>query len=404
MFVLSLMALLPTVIAPQPSTPVLDLWITEALASSPTLEELRARLDAAESRQDPASLPPDPMIEAMLQDIDFPRNTVGREDMSMIGVELRQEFPGSRRLRARRAAATAERDTAVASIHRYQSELLAQLRIGYAALYALDREAETLDASGELLELLAATATARYGANAGQQDEVLRVQLEQQRLLERRADWQSERSTVVASLNALIGRPTSTPIDPVDELPQIEWPQSNDGSQAPLLREAQTMVSATQRRIELARAEAPPIWNAGVGMFNRGSRDSVVTLRIGLNLPIWRDRKQALAIESAQHDRAAAEANVRAMQRDIAARLTSLRLQFDAARSNERRYREGLLPLSSAALEAARIAYLSGRGDFTAILNGWRAWWDARTGLSRRQADAFSAWASCLALFDEERP
>ncbi len=402
MFVLSLMALLPTVIVPQPSTPVLDSWIAEALASSPTLEELRARLDAADSRQEPASLPPDPMIEAMLQDIDFPRNTVGREDMSMIGVELRQELPGSRRLHARKAAAAAEQATAEAALRVALSELKLQIRIDYAALYALDREDETLAASSELLEMIAATAAARFGSALGRQDEALRVQLEQQRLLERRADWKAERASVSARLNALLGRSSDEPIDRVEQLPEVVWPTAVDGLRAPALRQAQAMSSAAERRTEVARAEARPNWSAGVGLFNRGGLDSVVTLRVGLSLPIWHERKQAREIEAAQHDRAAADASARSVQRETALTLATLRARFDAARANAQRYREGLLPLSSAALDEARVAYLSGQGEFTAVLNSWRTWWDARFGLSQRMADQFVAWATCLALDGED--
>lgn len=404
MLVLALLALLPPSVISQPSTPLLNSWLDAAVAHSPALDELRARLDAANARRDPASLPPDPMIEAMLQDIDFPRNTVGREDMSMIGVELRQEFTGSRRLNARGAAATAERDTVEADVHRALSELEAQIRIEYATLYALDSEDETITASSELLEMLAATATARYSAAVGQQEEVLRMQLEQQRLLERRADWQAERREVAARLNALLARPGDAAIERVTELPEVDWPAAVDGTRAPSLRQAQAMLSASERRTELARVEARPTWNAGVGFFNRGGLDSVVTLRVGLNLPVWHDRKQAREIEAAQHDAAAADANVRAMQREIGTQLSILQARFEAAHTNAQRYREGLLPLSSAALDAARSAYLSGRGDFAAVLNNWRSWWDARSGLARRQADRFIAWASCLALQGEDQP
>ncbi|HEX7484948.1 MAG TPA: TolC family protein, partial [Vicinamibacterales bacterium] len=57
------------------------------------------------------------------------------------------------------------------------------------------------------------------------------------------------------------------------------------------------------------------------------------------------------------------------------------------------RYRSGLLPQSSAVLDAARASYLGGRGDFASVLDEFRRWIDIRVELARREASRFAARA-----------
>jgi outer membrane protein TolC len=55
------------------------------------------------------------------------------------------------------------------------------------------------------------------------------------------------------------------------------------------------------------------------------------------------------------------------------------------------RYREGIVPETSAALDAARAAYLGGRGTFSTVIEDFNLWLEARVALARREADRFIA-------------
>ena len=65
------------------------------------------------------------------------------------------------------------------------------------------------------------------------------------------------------------------------------------------------------------------------------------------------------------------------------------------------RYREAILPQTSAAVDAARSSYLAGRGDFGTVVEDFREWLDARTALAGREADRFAVWAEVQALLGE---
>jgi hypothetical protein len=51
-----------------------------------------------------------------------------------------------------------------------------------------------------------------------------------------------------------------------------------------------------------------------------------------------------------------------------------------------------------AAVDAARAAYLVGRGDFLTVVDDFDRWLDARVELARRDADRFTTWAEVEAL------
>ncbi|MFH1177828.1 MAG: hypothetical protein V1750_10520, partial [Acidobacteriota bacterium] len=73
-----------------PTAPPVEDLVAAALERSPSVAALRERLAAAREMVAPAGALPDPMVEMMLTDVGFPRWTVGKEEMSMVGTEVRQ--------------------------------------------------------------------------------------------------------------------------------------------------------------------------------------------------------------------------------------------------------------------------------------------------------------------------
>ena len=93
-----------------------------------------------------------------------------------------------------------------------------------------------------------------------------------------------------------------------------------------------------------------------------------------------------------------AEAELRdavATARAEAARLASERERADR---QVLRYREAIVPQTSAAVDAARASYLAGRGDFSTVIEDFELWLEARVELARRESDRFAAWAQLEAL------
>ena len=73
-----------------PTAPPLAEVEALALARSPDLAALEQRLRAAEEMVAPAGALANPMVEGMLLNMDPPNYTVGTDEDSMLGVEVRQ--------------------------------------------------------------------------------------------------------------------------------------------------------------------------------------------------------------------------------------------------------------------------------------------------------------------------
>lgn len=391
---------LPAAAAEPPAPPVEEL-VAEALARSPGLAALRAEVAAAREREGPADALADPTVQATLQNVGLSRYTVGQDENSMLGVMVQQGLPFPGKRAARRAAAGADTAVKAAELAARERAVTAAVRALYARLYALDAERTSLAAAHGLLAMLTATADARYATGQGEQEALLKAQLEVSRLAQRESELGAERAAAVAELDRLRDR-AGQPLAPVARLPAVS-PPSGPWEEAavagsPEVARARAEVESAGRRLALARLDLRPDVSAGAGLGYRGGLDPIVTLSVGVELPFWRRRRQAplaraaeLDLEAARRRLADAEAGARAAAARLAARWT-------AAGEQVRLAREGIVPQTSAAMDAARISYLNGRGDFTTVIQDYGLWLAARTDLAQREAERFTAWAEAEEL------
>ena len=393
--------LIATPLGAQTAPPV-DSLVAEALAKAPALAAARSRLAAAREMEAPASALADPMVEAMIQNADFPNYTIGTEDMSMAGVEVRQPlpYPGKRRARAESARAeSALRETEIAELER---RITSEVRSLYGRIYAMDRERQSLAAARELVELLTATASARYASGESEQESLLKAQLQVTRLEEQLDDLEAERQVMVAELNRWLDRSGEAPLGEITTLPAVKDPagpwEARAVEASPSVRVARAAIEAAERRLAAARLDLKPDLSPAAGIATRGSLGPVLTLRVGVELPFRKRQKQEPMIRAAEAEVEMARQELR--DAEAMARAEAARLEADWVKAERQilRYREGILPQTSAAFDAARSSYLAGRGDFSTVVEDFNLWLEARVQLARREAARFTAWAGLEAL------
>jgi cobalt-zinc-cadmium efflux system outer membrane protein len=134
-------------------------------------------------------------------------------------------------------------------------------------------------------------------------------------------------------------------------------------------------------------------------LFWQGGFDRMVNFTLGVELPLWKKRKQEPLIAAAESERRAARFELTNATSDVRAEAANLLAEYQNAIAQIQRYQDGLLPQSSAALDATRASYLGGRGDFASVLDEFRRWIALRTELAGREADRYSAQARLDALF-----
>ena len=391
------------------TAPPVEELVARALANAPSVAARRARVAAARAAAKGADTLPDPMLEFEVKDGGFPKWTLGEDQMSMIGATIRQPLVSKGRKVSRVAAATAEIDVRQSEVSAVVADLAAAVQTEYSRIYAVDRERAILRDSEELARLLAETATSRYASGGSDQAVVLRAQLERTRLTERAADLQAERSTLVVAINRLLNQPPDTPLGEVRELPEPQ-PRTTAtagvaetaATQAPSVSARKADVVAATRKVEMLREELHPNWTVGGSFFWQGGVDRVVSFTVGVDLPWRKDRNQQPLIAASERELEAARFELADTAAAMQAEAARLAVEISLAEDQIVRYRSGLLPQSSAALDAARTSYLGGRGDFASVLDEFRRWTEIRVELARREAGRFAARAQLDVLLNKE--
>lgn len=405
-FLLVLTVLLPFASGAQPVVaPSLETLEREALAAYPGLEQLNHEVSAAQALEKAAGALPDPMAEVMLTDARFPDWTLGREEMSMLGVMLRQGLLSPARRQGERLRAQAETRVRVSELNALKALLLLQVRQAYARMFRLDAELRVLGQAQDLLAVLAETTRARYTAGLATQESVLKVLLQQSRLAEQRADLQKERAETQALLNRLCNRPQGTAIGEITLLPPVVPPEPSwpIGAQerAPAVQVAWRQVETARREVDLAKAELQPNLFASGGLGTRGAFGAVLTLSFGVEWPLWQEQKQRPKLAAARARLAVAEAQLGLVRAEVQEKAAGLQAAWATAQGQLSRYRDELVPLAETALAAARAAFTSGQGDFSTVVENFNLWLEAQMGLARRQEELFVTWAAIQYLLGD---
>jgi outer membrane protein TolC len=375
-------------------------FVRLALEKSPSLAALRARYASAREQVAPSGALPDPMVGVMYQSMGPPWAPMA--PMSMAQVELSQAFPGFGKRQARRTAAEAEAAFREADVQAMRARLAAEVRSTYARIYALDREHDALQAADQLLGVLVGGIAGRYATGTADQEALARAELERSKLQEQLLDLSTERTVLVAQLNQLTTRPESTPLSSLGSLPETRFELGRlvqeAVSRSPELRVQRAAIAAANRRVESARSETRPNFLVGLSGGATTTGEPMITLRFGMELPVWSATKQDPLVRAARKDVEAAENDYRAV--DLRIRDEATRLTARWKRDNEqiKFYRGVIIPQADLALRAAQSAYATGRADFTTVIQDFQRWLEAQTGLARREADKVMTWAELQAL------
>jgi cobalt-zinc-cadmium efflux system outer membrane protein len=396
----ALLAALPLRAAPAPgelsSDPVLARLVEESLAARPELRQAEAAVRAERERVPQAGALPDPVLSLGIQNDGFDEIMIGEMDSSYYQVMLSQAlpWPGKRGLRTDVARLSASVADAAAARVRLSTE--ADVRRAYVGLLLVrDRLALLLRLDG-LWRNSAGVARSRYETGDGAQSDVLRAQLELNRLRQRRFALEAEERAWVQALNRVRGRPLDEPIATRAGVRDLSAPTIADAEAAtedalarsPELAQARTAEARAGKQLALSRRERFPDVTVSAGVMPRGALDPMWQAGISFPLPIWSSRKQGRAVaESAARadaDARGAEAIEQVLRLRVAERRTALASLLETIRL----YREGLLVQSQATVESTLAQYRVGRVTFASVLEATAGYVNDEDGFLAALADA----------------
>ncbi len=382
----------------------LDDYLQHAFSHNPVLRAAFDRWKAAQERIPQARALDDPTLsfEYFVEHVD-----------TRYRVSLTQTFPAFGKLDLRDKSAAAETE---AAMHAFEAERLMVFDGVVKAFYEyyyLSRATQVTDENHQLLSDLEQVVTTRYKAGLAPFSDLIKTQVEKDRLANDLGTLRDERPSRSAGLAALLNLPV------YDVLP---WPKVSPSGPAivdtellddmledlnPELKAAAAMVGAETYREQLARKSFLPdfmlgaSWMVMPGMDGRGD-ESDVGLMAGITIPLWRGKYRAEVREAEAMIRAASNERDE-MQNELKAELSMAIFKFRDAERRIGLFATSLVPKAAQALEVAKQEFSAGKADFMTLIDAQRTWLEFRLMLERATADreiALGEIGCCIGKYD----
>jgi outer membrane protein TolC len=354
---------------PLDTNATLGTFLTFAMLNQPRVEAAYYDYAAAVERITVERSLPDPRLTLEL-DI--------QEVVTTVMPGLMTDLPWMKKLRIRADAASAESQSKYFGFESAVLQTAFEVKRPYYQLYFLNERLRVNRETLALLSQLEQIARSQVEAGKATLQDVLRAEIEQDRLKTEIMNLDDSRNPMLAQLKAALGlkadQPTppmpaqfeSTPLDLTSEQLFADALARN-----PRLKAMEAEVRMAETGIRLARTSKLPDFNVGI---EADAKASPVMWRptVGVTLPIWRD-KIAAEIASAQALKSAAQARLSAEQIQLAVEFADKSFMYREATRNLQLLTDSLLPKARQALEVARSAYSSGKVDFINLQEAQRS-------------------------------
>jgi outer membrane protein TolC len=346
-----------------------------ALVANPMLRAARSSAVAAAARVSPAGALPDPQLQFGLMNRMIADFGSTMDPMTMNQVQLMQMLPWPGKLGLARRAARRGASAAQADAEEQARMLEAQVRMAYYEAAYADRALAVMRGTQGLLRDFLQISTTMYAVGGAVQQDVLRAQVEVARMAEEIVRMEQERVAMAARLNALLGREATVPVpalalpEPADELPPADSLIARALTQRPALRAGAERVAAAEAALAGARRELYPDLQVGIAYQSRPAYDNMVSLMVGISLPIFAGGKQLPMRRqmAAMRDMSAAE--LLNLRNETIARVIEMRARAVRDRDLAQLYRSSILPQARGAVQAALASYRVGRVSFMQLVD-----------------------------------
>jgi outer membrane protein TolC len=332
------------------------------------------------SRNVPKQVSALPETQLSLQQfsVGSPRPFAGysNSDFAYIGFGASQDlpYPGKRQLRA--SVAGHEADSMEAQTDSVRRMVIGNLKTVYFQLAYIQQTLGVLLKSDELLNQVEQAAGARYRVGQGNQQDVLKAQLQHTKILQEIAHHHQEEGLLEAQIKQLLGRPQESP-DVVAQTIGVRVLRytaadllNRAREQNPDVRSKQASIRQQETQVELAHKNFRPDFNVSYTYEHTASqfRDYYMGT-FGIRLPNRGRQKAELAEAQQNQERAGKELDAESQRV-----LSEVQQQYVKAKTSEERlqiYSDGLVPQSEATFRSALSAYQTNKQDFESLLSGF---------------------------------
>ncbi|MCP5050701.1 MAG: TolC family protein [bacterium] len=324
-------------------------------------------------------------------------------------IGIMQMFPWFGKQKLRAGAALEAANSAKQSAENLKLNLFYRVKQAYYDYYLVHRTTGIIAENVRLLKYLEEVLLTKYRTGSAPYADLLKIQVELDRLRDRLAGTKDQLRPVKARLNAALNRPVNAPLpDPPKDIPAelpgigydrlVEQLKKNN----PGLKAMDASAAVERFGIKLAKKSFYPDFSVGLDYVVTGDtsmpgvtdsgKDPVMAM-VSVQLPIW-GKKNKAAIREANARYNAALHRKTETENNLLTRLETVYFKFNDAKRKLTLYTKSLLPRAKQALEVSRSAFEAGKMDFINFIDSQRIllafqleWEQAKTQHLQRAAE-----------------
>ena len=361
-----------------PGPVILETLVSEALEKNPAIHAAARAVLASRARVPQVRTLPDPVLTTGWAGNITPYSVQRGDPSSYRGLNLMQEIPFPGKLKLRGQIADREAEALQWDLENTRREIVAQVKADYYEYAYYHKAIEIIQKDQDLLGRLAKIADARYKVGMGIQQDVLRAQVEQSRLLQRLTVLNQQERTAQVRLNTLLNRDPETPIGEPTQIQKSKFPygleeiyqmaRDND----PGLKREQRVIERSQLAVNLARRDYRPDFTVGYMYQQRPLLPDMQGFTVGINLPIFYKTKQREGAIEATEEMIGARNRLEDRQNSVNFEVKQQYLSAKASEELVQLYGRAVVPQSSLALDSSISSYEVGKLDFLSMLSNFQ--------------------------------
>lgn len=317
-------------------------------------------------------------VARSLPDPKFTFELYAADIVSSLMPGLMADLPGPGKLSARAAAASADSRSKYFQFATAVQQTAFGVEKSFYPLHFLEAKLRVNRQTLALLAALEALARAQNEVGRATLQDVLRAQIEQEKLRTENENLEDSHHVLFAQYKAALGlraEQADPPVPVAAEFTETQWHDEDllatALKQNPRLKQMEAEIRVADASIRVARKEKIPDFSAG-GEVDVKASPFIWNPQLSMTLPVWRD-KIAAEIAAAQAGKRAAEARLSAEQIALAVDFAEQTYLIREADRGLTLLRERLLPRARQSLEIARAAYRSGQVDFLNVIDTERS-------------------------------
>ncbi|NOY40452.1 MAG: TolC family protein [Planctomycetes bacterium] len=354
---------------PLPSPEGLTMEVLEqmALANSPAISQVAARVRALQGLRLQVGLPPNPSVG-------YVASEVGNEGAAgQQGGFVGQTFITAGKLQKNRAIITADINRAEQQLAAMHRRVQTDLRKGYYSALLAQRRVQLAEKLVRVTTDAATASKSLYDAEEIPMAGLLQTEVQQQNAQVLLRTAQNGLSQSWRRLSTIVGGEELSVqplVGDVSQLPEsLDWQNqlARLQSESPEIAAAMASIERARRALSRASVEAVPNINAQLSVqYDDATDDTISGVQIGIPLPLW-NRNQG-GIRQAQAEVSRAIRNVKRVELRLNQRLADSFLQYSDAHVTATTYATDILPRAKRTFDLVQQGYAQGEVGYLDLL------------------------------------